>query len=398
MKNSNGMNAQRKILSFFSLSLFFLPFLVSAQATLFLSPPSGSYEVGDSFSVLVNLNSGGEAINASTGQINFDNTKLQVVSLGYSQSIFSLWTDNPSFSNPAGTINFSGGVPSPGFIGASGGVLRITFRVKAPGQAPVNFLSGSVLANDGQGTNIADGLRGALYSLVVGETTPVKPVETKPEVVPDVQSERPIEVPIITEWPKELSANSTLTIKGLGIPLTKIFVILQKGSDEPVKEYTFSGPDGKFIFTYTKKAEAGYYRVWARNVTDSGNESGLSDPVTIEVTASTFIRVGGLVLDYVTIIITLLSLLLFIFFLALFLWLIYRRKKKSVGDEISEAEHVLHHSFDTLKDGLAQYVTYIVNAKTPAGIKRREQKTKLELKEELEDIEGKIKKEIEDIR
>lgn len=398
MKNSNGVNFIMKNFTKFSLLLLFFPLLTNAQASLFLSPSTGSYKVGESFSILVNLNTGGESINASTGQISFDNSRLQVVSLGYSQSIFSLWTDNPSFSNPAGSVSFSGGVPSPGFTGASGGVLRITFRVKASGQAPVNFFSGSILANDGQGTNIADGLRGALYSLTLSESASPTPVPKVDVVVPDVQSERPIEVPIITEWPKELSANSTLTIRGLGIPLTKIFVILQKGSDEPVKEYTFSGPDGKFIFTYTKKAEAGYYRVWVRNVTDSGNESGLSDSVTVEVVASTFIKIGGLILDYITIIFVLLSILLFIILSALFIWFFNRRKKKTRGDEISEAEHVLHKSFDTLKDGLAQYVTYIINAKTPAGIKKREQKIKLELNEELQNIEAKINKEIEDIK
>src|SRR3989344_6704130 len=150
------MNLLKNHFTIFIFLCLFVPLSATAQGILSLSPSTGSYRVGESFSVIVNLNTGGESVNASTGQINFDNSKLQVVSLGYSQSIFSLWTDNPSCSNPAGTINFSGGVPSPGFTGASGSILRITFKGKASGQAPVNFLSGSVLANDGQVTNIAD--------------------------------------------------------------------------------------------------------------------------------------------------------------------------------------------------------------------------------------------------
>lgn len=381
---------------FFSLFLF-SPLTSFAQGSLFLIPTTGNYKVGESFSVLVNLNSGGESVNAGTGQISFDNSKLEVVGVGYSQSIFTLWTDNPSFSNPAGTVSFSGGVPSPGFTGSSGGVMRITFKAKATGQAPVNFLSGSILANDGQGTNIADGLRGALYSIAPADATTREPVKGV-EVVPSTSSGRPIEVPVITSWPKQLDAGSTLTIEGLGLPLTKISIILEKGSEGSVNEYTFSGSDGKFKFTYEKQVQAGYYRIWARNVSEGGAVSGLSDPVTIEVTAATFVRLGGVALNYATIILTLLALLFFILLILILLWILYRKSRKKQGFEISEAEEILHKSFDTIRDGLSDYVTYLVSAKTSNAIKKREHETKDDLKEELESIESKIRKEIRDIK
>ena len=390
------MNLSRKYFVPFAFLFLFLPFITNAQGTLLLTPSSGSYKLGEVFSILDSINTGGESINASTGQINFDNSKLQVVSLGYSQSIFTLWTEEPSFSNPAGSIKFSGGVPNPGFTGASGGVLRITFKVKTVGQAPVNFLSGSILANNGQGTNIADTLKGALYTL-----TPSEVFTAEPEVTPKTEAvgtvEKAISTPVITKWPKQLNAGDALTIEGLGYPLTKISVIIQKDTDELISGYTFSGFDGKFRFTYINKVETGYYNVWARNVAEDGNQSGLSDQVTIEVISPTFIRIGSIVLSYATIIITLMSLLLFIILFLLFIWFVYRRKKKKQGDEISEAEHALHASFDTLKDGLAHYVTYLTSTKTPSDIKRREQKTKDELENELENIETKISKEIKDI-
>lgn len=389
------MNSLKKYFYILILFSVFIPFGVSAESTLFLTPSTGNYRVGESFSVLVNVNTSGESINASAGQINFDNSRLQVVSLGYSQSIFSLWTENPTFSNPAGTILFSGGVPSPGFIGASGSILRITFKVIAPGQAPVNFLSGSILANDGQGTNIAEGLQGALYSLIPSNNT------AQPTVVPKDDSikeaEKPIDAPILTEWPEKLNEGETLVVEGLGYPLIKIAIIIQKDLDEPMVRSTFSGYDGKFRFVYSEKVSAGDYRIWARNIAEDGNQSGLSDVANTRVVASTFFRIGGIVLSYATIIVTLVSLLLLILLLLLFVWFFYRRKKKKHGDELSEAEHALHQSFDTLKDGLSQYVTYLVNAKTPGGVKRRELKTKKELKEELENIEAKIRKEIEDL-
>ncbi|MES3005313.1 MAG: cohesin domain-containing protein [Patescibacteria group bacterium] len=379
------------------LVFIFLPLITNAQATMSVSPSVGTYEVGEIFSTLVNLNSGGQSINAGMAQINFDNTRLEVVSLGYSQSIFSLWTENPSFSNIAGNIKFGGGVPSPGFTGASGGILRITFRAKATGQAPVNFMSGSVLANDGQGSNILDSMRGSIFT-VTPATTPAK-VQT-PVVAPDEgeATPAPLSAPVITNWPEKLEAGDTITIEGLGHPLSKISIVLQKGNSDLIYEYTFSGPDGKFKFTYPKKAESGYYRIWAKSITDTGAESGLSIPITVEIVSNQFIRLGGVVLNYASIIVTLLALLALVLLVFAIIWWKYTHMKKARGKEIVEAEHVLHKSFDTLKDGLSQYVSYLVGAKTASGIRKRELKTKNELKQQLEDIEEVIDKEIKEIK
>ncbi len=162
----NNMKNFFKIFLFgFVFAVLSLPVSVKADATLSISPSGGSYAVGDTFSVLVSLSTGGESINAGTGEIHFDTSLLQVTNLGYSQSIFSLWTENPSFSNSAGTVNFSGGVPNPGYNGSSGAILRITFKTKAVGQAEVSFNSGSVLANDGQGTNILKNKNSATYTV-----------------------------------------------------------------------------------------------------------------------------------------------------------------------------------------------------------------------------------------
>mgnify|MGYP001604339207 CR=1 FL=1 len=104
-------------------------------------------------------------MNAASGVIFFPSDKLEVVSLLKSASIFSLWAQEPSFSNSAGTVNFEGAVLSPGFTGSSGKIITVNFRVKTPGAADLSFSSGSILANDGQGTDILKGLGTARFSL-----------------------------------------------------------------------------------------------------------------------------------------------------------------------------------------------------------------------------------------
>lgn len=93
------------------------------------------------------------------------------MSISKNQSIISLWVQEPSFSNTAGTVNFEGIVLNPGFIGTNAKVATINFRVKQPGIAPLSFASGEILANDGQGTDILSKLGTAQFSLIEETST-----------------------------------------------------------------------------------------------------------------------------------------------------------------------------------------------------------------------------------
>jgi hypothetical protein len=163
---------------------FFNILPATAQAaSLYFSPSQGSHVIGATFSVSVYVSSADQAINAASGIISFPADKLEVASLSKTSSIFSLWVQEPSFSNSAGTVNFEGIVLNPGFIGSSGKAITITFRTKTVGNAPLTFSSGSILANDGKGTNILTGLGDADFSLA-GATKPKVTETITPTEVP----------------------------------------------------------------------------------------------------------------------------------------------------------------------------------------------------------------------
>ncbi|MFH1162333.1 MAG: hypothetical protein V1696_03645 [Candidatus Jorgensenbacteria bacterium] len=175
------INTKIKLLVVLSFILVFFRVEAASAATLFLSPATGSYDSGQTFSVGVFVASKDAAMNAASGVISFPQDKLEILSLSRTGSIMSLWAQEPSFSNAVGTVNFEGIVLNPGFQGTAGKLLSITFRVKAAGSAAVSFASGSVLANDGKGTNILQEFGNAQFGLKVpaeglqaGEgTTPV---------------------------------------------------------------------------------------------------------------------------------------------------------------------------------------------------------------------------------
>lgn len=158
---------------FFCISLFFISVQsVSAAGTLFLSPPTGVYTAGKTFVVRVLADTGGQSINAAEGAFSFNNSELSVVGVSRANSIFNLWTTEPSFSNSAGTITFGGGSPK-GYTGNNGRIMSVTFRALKRATTKVNFTSGVILAADGRGTNIIDEMKGGVYTLQAKATTPI---------------------------------------------------------------------------------------------------------------------------------------------------------------------------------------------------------------------------------
>jgi len=155
----------KKSLLFFIFLFIFCYFSKVDAATLYLFPSSGSYTLGQTFTLTVYVSSADQAMNAASGVITFPADKLQVTSLSKISSIVSLWVQEPSFSNSNGTINFEGIVLNPGFQENNGKIISITFKVKTAGTASLSFTSSSVLANDGQGTNILQSLGSAQFIL-----------------------------------------------------------------------------------------------------------------------------------------------------------------------------------------------------------------------------------------
>lgn len=147
---------------------FLMP-AVTHAASLSLSPDTGVYTVGGTFSARILINTQGKPINAAEGSLTFSPQQLQVLSVSKAGSIFNLWTSEPSFS--AGTVSFSGGSPS-GYTGAGGTVATVVFRILAAGTLNVRFGSGSVLAADGQGTNVLGAMTGGAYTASAASNNP----------------------------------------------------------------------------------------------------------------------------------------------------------------------------------------------------------------------------------
>ena len=175
-----SMNIQRSIFIFFG-SLLFLsfPFAAYAQAaaggaTLSISPASGTFNVGKTFTATIVVDAT-QGFNSANATISFDPTLLSATAVSKANSAFSLWAVEPSSDNTKGTVSFEGGNTTP--LTGKKTLLSITFKALKEGKADLTFTSGSVLAADGKGTDIVGAKNGSSYELSgkAADTTPPPP-------------------------------------------------------------------------------------------------------------------------------------------------------------------------------------------------------------------------------
>lgn len=150
-------------------------------ATLQINSGSATLSPGSITTLSVILDSEGVAINNAEAKIIFPVDLLEVVSVSKSNSVFSLWVEEPTFSNASGILAFNGGVPTPGFTGPNGIALSVVVKAKTAGQADLIFSDAAVRANDGLGTDVLRTKTGKTLTIIQKEEPSVKPTEIEIE-------------------------------------------------------------------------------------------------------------------------------------------------------------------------------------------------------------------------
>lgn len=154
---------------------------------------------GETVSATVYIDSPTESINNAEGTISFPKGLITANSINFAGSIFSMWVEQPSFSNSAGTITFNGGIPNPGYKGSSGKVFDISFTVQKAGTIELTFSSVALRLNDGSGTNVVSKKTDAVLNPVAVPVTTPTPTPT-PTPIPTQTP--PVNTPAVTTPPK----------------------------------------------------------------------------------------------------------------------------------------------------------------------------------------------------
>ncbi len=227
----------RKIFFFCLLAIFLsIPFFptFAEQASLTLSPNSGTFKVGESFTLSVWINTGGNQIDTIRASLSFPSNLLEVdtVQLG---SVFNLPAGGNYFDNDAGKIYWGGGVP--GGTDQSALFATLNFKVKGEGSANILFLEDTKVISNGEDVSFVT--LGGSYTLLAIEPTPEeKPKErVKEEVIipgkkPIISPKKELEEKIEEEIEKKEEEKVEEKIKAKpGIPEFK-FPPLKKQKEE----------------------------------------------------------------------------------------------------------------------------------------------------------------------
>lgn len=259
---------KKKVILLFCLLFFGVSSYTAHAATLSVSPATGVYTAGQTFTARVVVNTSGAAVNASDGTLSFKPSEISVVSVAKG-SIFNLWTADPTFSNTNGTITFSGGSPT-GYTGGAGTVISITFKAKAAGSPKVSFSSGSVLAADGRGTNVLTTMNGGAFTITAQETAPTAEVVVEyvaPANTPSAPKVESVTHGDQTKWYTNKNAELTW---GVGADIIAVRTLLDtnkttvptKVYEEPLRRITLSDLDeGVQYFHVQLKNKDGWGKV-----------------------------------------------------------------------------------------------------------------------------------------
>ena len=136
---------------------------VSFAASLYVSPSSVTASAGSTFSVSVKTNTGSQPVNTAEARISYSTDTLELVSAKQGSTFYLASPGSPSKS--AGSAYVGGGLPTPGYNGTAGTVGTFVFRAKAAGTGTISIDSGSVLLNDGNGTEALTSTAGARITI-----------------------------------------------------------------------------------------------------------------------------------------------------------------------------------------------------------------------------------------
>ncbi len=207
-----------------------------------------------------------------------------------------------------------------------------------------------------------------------------------------------LEPPQIISYPKTLNLDEILVVKGITkYKASQINVYLQRENEEPKVYQEKADNEGIFIFVNKDKLDYGVYNLWAEVVDGRGSKSGPSEKVTFAVKPSELVKISSKLLNFFTVFVPLLALILLLIYLVYYWWHKFTSLRKRVKKEAIKAEEILHKQIDSLKESLRAKIKTLEETKSKRHLTEEEERIFEELKKDLDRLEKILRKEIEDI-
>ncbi len=162
------------------------------QGKMYIAPPTGTYTIGQEFTVSVRADSGTIGVNTAGADIAYPASLLQFVSIDLTESAYS--GGCPQKSGENGLVSLACFIPAvtgQATVPLTGDKLlaKVTFKVLAAGNAVLDLKDSSVLVGEATTTDVLTARNDATYSLQA--PTPTPPTPTPPTPTPPAPTPTP---------------------------------------------------------------------------------------------------------------------------------------------------------------------------------------------------------------
>ena len=398
----------KKLIVLFSFILLIFSANTVFAASLNLSPASGSYNVGDIINVRIVLSSPDQSANAVSGTLDFPRALLTLSSISKINSLISLWPVEPSFSNANGTAKMEGIMLS-GYTGSNGTILILSFKAKAPGNATIKFAASSLLANDGQGSNILTGTGQANFEISPAKekvapappmSIPTKTPTSQETVIPAVVK---VLTPVFTDYSKYLQEGEFLVVKGFADPLTDILITsdsVDVSADGVIHASKTLKSDNSGVFTYVSDRVTN--RTYMITAQARNQDSVLSDkslPIKISVVAPTVTSNNSVptnIINTFSIIIPIIGLIILLILLMIWGWHHILHYKEHMKRRLVDIKNITAKSFSILDEDVKDEIKIFKKIKALQSLTGEERLFINQFKKDIEAAEQVILNEVKE--
>jgi len=206
---------------------------------------------------------------------------------------------------------------------------------------------------------------------------------------------KPIEAPVITDCPKTLYPGNLLILKGKSLPKTTVNIFIRNERKEIITDVATSDKKGYWDLALARTLDRGIYEIWAQTTDYRGAKSNYSNKLRIIISPPIFVRIGNLVIDYLSVIISLIALIISMAMIWVYAWRKIKLLQKRLKKETIEAEEALAEAFNILRKKTKDEIAKLDGQ---VGLSKKEEQINKELRKALKVSEKLIAKEIKDIK
>lgn len=209
---------------------------------------------------------------------------------------------------------------------------------------------------------------------------------------------KPLQAPIITEYPKQLPSGDSIVVKGTTkYPDAQTTVWFKRENEEAKSQAIKNDGRGNFTLVAETKLKDGIYKVWVETVDNRGAKSAPSEDATVSVEQPAFLKIGSFAVSLLAVIVPLVALAFIFLFLIWHGWNKFQSLRKHIHKEAREASSAVSNSFNLLRDNIQETIKILEKTHVKRELTREEEKILKQFKRDIEDAEEFVKREVEDI-